>query len=469
MEPRETTTMLTRADDARTFEFTIEFFPSKAKLSDGSVRDIEGDTIVKWEVELSEIDPQELQSMEEKAVRNVVAKIRESIFWGPEQEVALLWFDNWKGEYVRIEDGEEMVDEIDQQNGWTTKQTTFRAELVDLKSDSKVGYVSSKLAAQMVDDGWASERQIMPMCMGEVTVLHEGADADAQEGSDGVARVLSVDWNSVELNEPTDLVIASMDDTEMAKKIGIPVPNEDKEENDETSMITDVKRYICEDVDGQLMEDAADDVDDAHDDELGKKDGKPKRSQKGNKNRCKLCQELGHRVGSSKCCYTHKRLKRKCAAEPLVEDCLPKKKTRDNGCRKNRSYGETMQTEQNEQDLDVLQNEQQDLDVFQNEDVVQNEQDLDVLQNQDVVQNEQDIDLVPNDYLRANVVQYEPILEVVLPKPIFLEDVVQNEQDMDLVPNDYLPADVVQAEPILEIVLPNPVFPEDVVPTKPIL
>ena len=76
-----------------------------------------------------------------------------------------------------------------------------------------------------------------------------------------------------------------------------------------------------------------------------------------------------------------------------------------------------MQTEQNEQDLDVLQNEQQDLDVFQNEDVVQNEQDLDVLQNQDVVQNGQDMDLVPNNYLPADVVQAEPILEVVLPNP----------------------------------------------------
>ncbi|KAE8769339.1 hypothetical protein D1007_59078 [Hordeum vulgare] len=109
----------------------------------------------------------------------------------------------------------------------------------------------------------------MPMCTGEVTVLHEGADADAQEGSDGVARVLSVDWNSVELNEPTDLVIVPMDDTEMDKFFGIPVPDEDKEENDETTNpLTDTQRDICEDMDGQLMEDAADDVDDAHDDEL---------------------------------------------------------------------------------------------------------------------------------------------------------------------------------------------------------
>ena len=36
-----------------------------------------------------------------------------------------------------------MVDEIDQQDGWTSKEVTFRAELVDLKSDSKVGYVPS--------------------------------------------------------------------------------------------------------------------------------------------------------------------------------------------------------------------------------------------------------------------------------------------------------------------------------------
>jgi hypothetical protein len=35
-----------------------------------------------------------------------------------------------------------------------------------------------------------------------------------------------------------------------------------------------------------------------------KKDGKPKRQQKGNKNRCKAYEELGHRAGSAKCGYT---------------------------------------------------------------------------------------------------------------------------------------------------------------------
>ena len=51
-------------------------------------------------------------------------KIRENIVWGPEQD--------WKGEYVRIEDGEQIVEEIDRQNGWTSKRANFFAELVDL-------------------------------------------------------------------------------------------------------------------------------------------------------------------------------------------------------------------------------------------------------------------------------------------------------------------------------------------------
>jgi hypothetical protein len=84
--------------------------------------------------------------MEERAVRNVVEKLGESVIWGPKQEVSLLRFENWKGEYVRTESGEEMVDEIDRQDGWIMKEATFHAELVDLKSDLKVGYVASKLA-----------------------------------------------------------------------------------------------------------------------------------------------------------------------------------------------------------------------------------------------------------------------------------------------------------------------------------
>jgi hypothetical protein len=54
-------------------------------------------------VECVDIAPQELQSMGENAVKNLVEKIGESVVWGPEQEVSLLAFDDWKGEYVRIE------------------------------------------------------------------------------------------------------------------------------------------------------------------------------------------------------------------------------------------------------------------------------------------------------------------------------------------------------------------------------
>ena len=36
---------------------------------------------------------------------------------------------------------------------------------------------------------------------------------------------------------------------------------------------------------------------------------KPKKTQKGNKNRCKLCEELGHRIGSPRCRYTPERPK----------------------------------------------------------------------------------------------------------------------------------------------------------------
>ena len=141
---------------ARTFELTVNFFPSKAKLVDGSIQNIERDTIVKWEVEFTEIDPQVLQNMGETAVKKWVEKIGENIVWGPEQEVSLLRFDDWKGEYVRIEDGEQIVEEIDRQNGWTSKRANFFAELVDLNIFLNVGYVPSQLAAQMVDDDWAT-------------------------------------------------------------------------------------------------------------------------------------------------------------------------------------------------------------------------------------------------------------------------------------------------------------------------
>jgi hypothetical protein len=249
-----------RGDAAgRHFQFTVHFFPSKALLCDGSVRNIERNTVVRWEVEFREIDLQELHNMEEWAMRNVVEKLGESVIWGPGQEVSLLQFENWKGKYVRIKSGEEMVDEIDRQDDSTTKEATFRAELVDLKLDSKVGYVASRLASQMLDDAWASRSQVVPIRT-EVTVLAEGTDAEA----DGIC----VDWNLVELHEGTDLVIALMADTEMAKMFGIPLDDRDKEKEMDEAATNDGKSHMYEDVDGELMDAATYDVDDAHDDEL---------------------------------------------------------------------------------------------------------------------------------------------------------------------------------------------------------
>ncbi|KAE8791181.1 hypothetical protein D1007_34374 [Hordeum vulgare] len=182
-----------------TFEFAINFFPSTAKLVDGSIENIQRDTIVKWEVDCAEIDPIEIQSMEEKAVRKLVEKIGETVLWGPEQEVSLLRYDDFKGEYVRIEDGEDIVVEIDRQEGWASLRAEFFVELVDLNIDSKVGYVPSHLAMQKADDDWASQRHIVPI-MTDLTVIADGANAHAEEGNVNV-----VDWNAVELEEPTDL------------------------------------------------------------------------------------------------------------------------------------------------------------------------------------------------------------------------------------------------------------------------
>jgi hypothetical protein len=71
-----------------------------------------------------------------------------------------------------------MVDEIDRQDGWTSKELTLSAELVNLNSNSKVGYVPSKIATQMLDDDWDSQRKIVPICT-EETLLAEEGDANA--------------------------------------------------------------------------------------------------------------------------------------------------------------------------------------------------------------------------------------------------------------------------------------------------
>ena len=61
--------------------------------------------------------------------------------------------------------------------------------------------MSSHLAAQMVDDDWATQRPLIPMCT-ELTVIAEEGQVTGTE----TETAATVDWNVVELDEPTDLV-----------------------------------------------------------------------------------------------------------------------------------------------------------------------------------------------------------------------------------------------------------------------
>ena len=78
-----------------------------------------------------------------------------------------------------------------------------------------------------------------------------------------------VDWNSVELQERTDLVIAPMTDSHMAQILGIPVDDKGSEERERERERDEANAAVVfEDVDPELMREAADEVDDFNDDEF---------------------------------------------------------------------------------------------------------------------------------------------------------------------------------------------------------
>ena len=158
-----------------------------------------------------------------------------------------------------------MVNKINLRDGWTSKSAMFLAELVDLKSDSRVGYVPSKLASQMVDDDWAAERHINPIVT-ELAVLTGEANVDAQEAVNSAEEVVSIDWNKVEISDRTDLIIAPMSDIQMAILFGIPVDDKDKEkERDETADEGNIHAADDDaDIDSELMQNAAVHVHDGH-------------------------------------------------------------------------------------------------------------------------------------------------------------------------------------------------------------
>jgi hypothetical protein len=75
------------------FQLSIRLFPGRAKLANGSMHPIEIETTVLLEINFCDLDPQELQIMEEQAVRNLVEKIEgfrsivnQKISYGCEQQ-----------------------------------------------------------------------------------------------------------------------------------------------------------------------------------------------------------------------------------------------------------------------------------------------------------------------------------------------------------------------------------------------
>ncbi|KAE8806648.1 hypothetical protein D1007_17174 [Hordeum vulgare] len=205
---------LNRGDVAETFEFAINFFPSMAKLVDGSIQNIQRDTIVNGRLIVQKLIPMSYRGRE-----------------GSEE----IGGENWGNCAL----------------GSGARDFTIA-----------VGYVPSHLAMQKADDDWASQRHMVPI-ISDLTIIADGANAHAEEGN-----VVVVDWNAVELEEPIDLVIAPIADTDMANLFGIPVDDRDEEERDAANTSDNDDIELSEDVDDQLMKAAADDVDDAHDEEL---------------------------------------------------------------------------------------------------------------------------------------------------------------------------------------------------------
>uniref|UniRef100_A0ACD5VE12 Uncharacterized protein n=1 Tax=Avena sativa TaxID=4498 RepID=A0ACD5VE12_AVESA len=152
-----------------------------------------------------------------------------------------------------------------------------------------------------------------------------------------------------------------------------------------------------------------------------KKDVKPKRTQKGNKNICKLCEELGHRAGSTKRRYTTKKPKRKRGEKSpslVVEECWPVKRARINGQRKKRTNQIMFGAAEVQSELvlkdDVQTGESLGNTVSDLEALVQNEG-----QNEHVVeaimQNEHVVEaLVQNEHVVEALVQNEHVDEVVV-------------------------------------------------------
>src|SRR3954470_19167626 len=203
-----------------------------------------------------------------------------------------------------------------------------------------------------------------------------------------------------------------------------------------------------------------------------KKDAKPKRAQKGNKDRCKLCEELGHRAGSTKWRYTAEkpkyvhpksipflvddfsppakllvfRRKRGEKGPPLVVDeCWPVKRARINGQRKKRTNQIMFGATEVQSEL-VLEDDVQTVEVQSEpanavEALGHTVSDLEAL-----VQNEGQ-----NEHVVEALVQNEHVVEALVENEHVLEALVQNEHVVEaLVQNDHVNEDVVQTDHVYE-------------------
>jgi hypothetical protein len=122
----------------------------------------------------------------------------------------------------------------------------------------------------MVDDDWAAQRQVMPIVT-ELAMLIGEANADAEEVVNCVEKVVSIDWNTVEITNRTDLVISPMSDIQMVNLFCIHVDDKNKEKERDKAANDGNRRSRHDadddaDIDSELMQNAAVDVGDGHDD-----------------------------------------------------------------------------------------------------------------------------------------------------------------------------------------------------------
>jgi hypothetical protein len=101
--------------------------------------------------------------------------------------------------------------------------------------------------------------QVIPLVT-ELALL--SGQAGAEEAVNHVEEVVSIDWNTTDISDRTNLVIAPMSDIQMATMFGIPIDEKDKEkEKDQAADDGNIHSRTANadtdaDIDSKLMHDA---------------------------------------------------------------------------------------------------------------------------------------------------------------------------------------------------------------------